>query len=328
MVIDFGIAQVADSVSITRTGMAVGSPGYMAPEQVTGHAGREADIFTWALIVSFAASGQPPFGTGETIAILHRILNERPDISAVPPQMLPLVQVALEKDPSRRPGAADILQELQSPGSTQVLAAPAAFDGQTRLDQQRTRLDGAMAGGNGFDDPRTRTLAGGAPGPGYPTEPSPAYYGGPRPQRRWRGPAAAAAVLAVAVVIGAVLLSSNGSSGGHNPSGATTPTAKATGPAQSSSVTRTSGTPDAGNQGAPGQVKKHKHGTGTGTGTGTGSGTGTGNGGGGSKSTTAPSATPSVLPSQTASVAPTGPATTPPPTPTSTSTSGPGTGTG
>src|SRR5258707_1157330 len=68
-VIDFGIAQALDFTSVTRTVLSVGSPGFMAPEQVRGQAGQPADVFAWALTVAYAASGQPPFGTGTPDAI-------------------------------------------------------------------------------------------------------------------------------------------------------------------------------------------------------------------------------------------------------------------
>jgi serine/threonine protein kinase len=57
----------------------------MAPEQITGRAGQAADVFAWGLTVAYAASGQPPFGTGPTDAILYRIIHDSPDITAVPP---------------------------------------------------------------------------------------------------------------------------------------------------------------------------------------------------------------------------------------------------
>ena len=129
-VIDFGIARLGDEASITQTGLAIGSPGYMAPEQVTGHAGQEADIFAWALIVAFAASGQPPFGGGEMIGVLHRIVSESPDISAVPLRLMPLVQGALAKDPARRPTAADLVREL-SIGTLREIVPRTAADPET-----------------------------------------------------------------------------------------------------------------------------------------------------------------------------------------------------
>jgi serine/threonine protein kinase len=111
-VIDFGIAQMLDSVSLTRTGMTIGSVGYMAPEQVTGQAGPAADIFAWAVTVAYAASGQPPFGTGETDAVVYRILHVQPDLQAVPAALRPVVEAALAKEPADRPAAHEILDQL------------------------------------------------------------------------------------------------------------------------------------------------------------------------------------------------------------------------
>ncbi|HEX6451651.1 MAG TPA: serine/threonine-protein kinase [Trebonia sp.] len=312
MVIDFGIAQVADSASITRTGMAVGSPGYMAPEQVTGHAGREADIFTWALIVAFAASGRPPFGTGETVGILHRILNESPDVSAVPPQLMPLVSAALAKDPQRRPRAVDLLGEL-SPGSAAGMTPPTAVDRgmapRTAVDRQAgTRLDYSAG---------TRTMPAGA-GP----RPAPGPRPGPAPRRSFRGLAVAALVVAALAGTGAALMSHGGSQSGNNPSGGgLNVTPSATAPAQSGngSVTDT-GAPATqaatGQPTSPGQFKKHKHHDSTSGDSGSGSGSG-----GQSVPTSAPSSNPVSTPSATASAG-TGPSA----GPTSSSTAGTGAG--
>ena len=89
-VIDFGIAQALDTTSLTKTGITVGSAGFMAPEQITGKAGTAADVFTWAVTVAYAASGQSPFGTGTSDVMLYRIMHGTPDISAVPPGLRPL----------------------------------------------------------------------------------------------------------------------------------------------------------------------------------------------------------------------------------------------
>jgi eukaryotic-like serine/threonine-protein kinase len=111
-VIDFGIAQALDTTSLTRTGITVGSAGFMAPEQITGRAGTAADIFTWAVTVAYAASGQPPFGSGASDAIMYRIVHEAPAISAVPPGLRPLAEAALAKDPAARPAAPQLLAQL------------------------------------------------------------------------------------------------------------------------------------------------------------------------------------------------------------------------
>ncbi len=111
-VIDFGIAQALDTTSLTRTGITVGSAGFMAPEQIMGRAGTAADIFTWAVTVAFAAGGRTPFGTGASDAIMYRIVHEAPDLTAVPPGLRPLVEAALAKDPQARPTAPQLLAEL------------------------------------------------------------------------------------------------------------------------------------------------------------------------------------------------------------------------
>lgn len=114
-VIDFGIAQAHDSTTITKTGVAVGSLGYMAPEQFTRQEGQAADIFAWGLTVSYAATGQHPFGTGPADAIVYRIMHDRPDLTAVPESLRPVVEAALAKDPGDRPAATAILGQLTSP---------------------------------------------------------------------------------------------------------------------------------------------------------------------------------------------------------------------
>jgi hypothetical protein len=113
-VIDFGIAQALDAVSMTGTGMMVGSAGFMAPEQISGRPGQPADIFVWGVTVAYAATGQSPFGTGETNAVLYRVLHADPDIGAVPDPLRPLVAAALAKSPDRRPTARQLLDQLTS----------------------------------------------------------------------------------------------------------------------------------------------------------------------------------------------------------------------
>jgi eukaryotic-like serine/threonine-protein kinase len=122
-VIDFGIAQVLEATAVTRAGMTVGSAGYMAPEQITGRAGTAADLFSWAVTIAYAASGQPPFGTGTSEVILYRILHETPDTAAVPDSLRPQVTAALSKDPHDRPAAAELLSQLTR---TAVVAAAGA----------------------------------------------------------------------------------------------------------------------------------------------------------------------------------------------------------
>jgi predicted Ser/Thr protein kinase len=113
-VIDFGIARALDATSVTRTGMMVGSAGFMAPEQVLGQPDQAADIWAWAVTLTYAASGELPFGTGSFEVIMYRVLHVEPDTAAVPVLLRPLVEAALAKDPQRRPRADELLARLTS----------------------------------------------------------------------------------------------------------------------------------------------------------------------------------------------------------------------
>ena len=113
-VIDFGIARRQDTPAMTQTGMMVGSMGFMAPEQISGHPGPAADVFAWGVTVAYAASGRSPFGTGNTHSVLYRIMYGEADIAAVPDSVRPLVEAALTKDPQGRPTAQQLLDRLTS----------------------------------------------------------------------------------------------------------------------------------------------------------------------------------------------------------------------
>jgi hypothetical protein len=89
-----------------------------------GRAGTPADIFSWAVTIAYAASGQSPFGTGTSEVILYRILHETPDIAAVPATLHAQVAAALDKDPRVRPTAPELLSQL-----TRTAALPSAGSG-------------------------------------------------------------------------------------------------------------------------------------------------------------------------------------------------------
>jgi serine/threonine protein kinase len=112
-VIDFGIAQAQDATSLTRPGVTIGSTGFQAPEQITaGRSGTPADIFAWGVTIVYAASGQPPFGTGTPESIMFRILHAQPELISVPAEVRPLVAVTLAKEPGNRPSARELLDSL------------------------------------------------------------------------------------------------------------------------------------------------------------------------------------------------------------------------
>ena len=114
-VVDFGIARSVDSQqsSVTATGMVVGTPGYLAPEQLTGEPLTPAvDIFAWGATMVFAATGHSPFEAETLPVIINRILNEQPDLSSLTGTMRELVGAALDKNPRRRPAAHQLLLRL------------------------------------------------------------------------------------------------------------------------------------------------------------------------------------------------------------------------
>ncbi|MFL1379711.1 MULTISPECIES: protein kinase domain-containing protein [unclassified Nocardiopsis] len=105
-VLDFGIARAVDGTAVTRTGMLMGTPGWTAPELLEGaDPGPAADLFAWGGMVAYAATGRPPFGRGDTAAVLERTRREPPDLTGVPGWLHGIVAAALAKDPAARPSA-------------------------------------------------------------------------------------------------------------------------------------------------------------------------------------------------------------------------------
>ncbi|MFB6904388.1 serine/threonine-protein kinase [Streptomyces sp. P11-1] len=113
-VIDFGIS-VADGVSaLTQTGMVIGTPGFMSPEQLAtgGRVGPASDVFSLGAVLAFAATGSGPFGTASPHALYYRIVHEEPDVSGLPPKIGSVVARCLAKEPQERPTVAALLEEL------------------------------------------------------------------------------------------------------------------------------------------------------------------------------------------------------------------------
>ncbi|SDJ82312.1 serine/threonine-protein kinase [Nonomuraea jiangxiensis] len=123
-VVDFGIAGALGS-GVRATGTIVGTPAYMAPEQLAGRAvGAPADVFAWASVVVFAATGVPPFGDGSLPVVINRILNDEPEIGEPPSPLREVVLACLAKDPATRPAMRDVLLHLTAPLRHHAPAAP------------------------------------------------------------------------------------------------------------------------------------------------------------------------------------------------------------
>lgn len=112
-VIDFGIARAAEDSKLTTTGKVIGSPGFMCPEQVTGDpVGPAADIFAFGGVLVFAATGHGPFGVGDGVQMLWRVVYEDPRLGDLPERLRPLIAACLSKDPAARPSTDLLLADL------------------------------------------------------------------------------------------------------------------------------------------------------------------------------------------------------------------------
>ncbi|MGP4011915.1 protein kinase domain-containing protein [Streptomyces sp. 4N124] len=110
-VIDFGIVRALEATALTKTGVVVGSVGYVSPEQIRNGArvGPASDVFSLGAVLAYASGGREPFGEGQDSVVLLRILTGDVDLSAVPKAALPLVESCLRDDPDARPTPVDVV---------------------------------------------------------------------------------------------------------------------------------------------------------------------------------------------------------------------------
>jgi serine/threonine protein kinase len=114
-VIDFGISRAVEATQLTRTGIAIGSPAYMSPEQAEGGAvGPASDVFSLGAVLVFAAIGEGPFGPGAPTAVMYRVVHGTARLDRVPGPVRPLVERCMAKNPGQRPTAAQFLAELRA----------------------------------------------------------------------------------------------------------------------------------------------------------------------------------------------------------------------
>lgn len=117
-VIDFGISRALEAAGndgLTRTGSVLGSPAFMAPEQVMGRQLSGAtDVFCLGAVLAYAATGRQPFGSTdlEAHALLYRIAHEEPDLAELPQGLHQLVVACLAKAPDSRPTLEQLLASL------------------------------------------------------------------------------------------------------------------------------------------------------------------------------------------------------------------------
>ncbi|MDA0563915.1 serine/threonine protein kinase [Streptomonospora sp. S1-112] len=123
--IDFGIARALDATSYTQTRTVMGTAGFMSPEQATGaRVGPASDVFSLACVLTYAATGHSPFGTGRIEAVAFRVVHAEADLTGVPARLVPLLAACLAKEPDARPGVAEVLELLAGGGASTTLVLP------------------------------------------------------------------------------------------------------------------------------------------------------------------------------------------------------------
>jgi hypothetical protein len=115
ILIDFGLARLAEDDRVTRTGWLLGTPGYLAPELLEGaEPTAAADVHAWAATVAFAGTGRPPYGRGPDLAVTDRVRRGDHDVTGLDLTLCGLVEACLDPEPARRPTLAAVLHELRT----------------------------------------------------------------------------------------------------------------------------------------------------------------------------------------------------------------------
>ncbi|MEV0914129.1 serine/threonine-protein kinase [Streptomyces sp. NPDC049967] len=190
-IIDFGIAWSTGASTLTHVGTAVGSPGFLAPEQVRGAAVTPAtDVFSLGATLAYAAMADSPFGHGSSEVMLYRVVHEEPQLYDVHDALAPLVSACLAKDPEERPSTLQLSMRLK-----EIAAREAQGLHESRPPAQRSAQEADRPTGR-LDGPYTEQQTRRAPGPApvsrrqnrqsAPPRPSSPRTGGSRPERQPR----------------------------------------------------------------------------------------------------------------------------------------------
>ncbi|GAA2422131.1 serine/threonine-protein kinase [Streptomyces macrosporus] len=242
--IDFGIARAMDgTASLTSTGVTVGSPGYMSPEQVLGReAGPASDVFSLGAVLAYAATGTPPFPGDNSAALLYKVVHEEPELGDLDGVLRETVTACLAKDATARPSPAEVARRLAGAAGATGLVRPGWLPGPVVEGVSRRAVE--LLELEADDEPPAPPPVPSAPAPSppvhaTPTEPSapppggpPGAFGPPPPygaptedgtpprRRRRRAALLAAGALLAATAAGGLLLFPDGlfpGGGGDDP---------------------------------------------------------------------------------------------------------------
>ncbi|MET7731323.1 serine/threonine-protein kinase [Streptomyces sp. NPDC005402] len=125
LLIDFGIARATDgTASLTSTGVSIGSPGYMSPEQILskGVSGA-ADVFSLGAVLAFAATGAPPFPGDSSASLLYKVVHEQPELGSLNGELRDVVELCLAKSAQERPTPGEVARRLAPRGAARLVAA-------------------------------------------------------------------------------------------------------------------------------------------------------------------------------------------------------------
>lgn len=112
-VVDFGIARTADGTTLTGPGWTLGTPAFMAPEQVVGRpVETPADVFALGSVLVYAATGKPPFGSDEATTVMYRTVHDAPELGGMTGPLRVLTEACLDKDPQARPAPAEVIDRM------------------------------------------------------------------------------------------------------------------------------------------------------------------------------------------------------------------------
>ncbi|WP_217548863.1 serine/threonine-protein kinase [Streptomyces sp. GbtcB6] len=124
LLIDFGIARATDgTASLTSSGVSIGSPGYMSPEQILGKGVTgAADVFSLGAVLAYAANGEPPFPGDSSAALLYKVVHEEPELGVLSGELREVAEACLTKEAERRPGPAEVARRLAPEGAAPLVA--------------------------------------------------------------------------------------------------------------------------------------------------------------------------------------------------------------
>ena len=190
-IIDFGIAWATGASTLTHVGTAVGSPGFLAPEQVRGAAVTPAtDVFSLGATLAYAAMADSPFGHGSSEVMLYRVVHEEAQLRGVHDALAPLISACLAKDPEDRPSTLQLSMRLKEIAAREAQGLHESRPPVQRSVQDAERPTGRMA--DPYADQHTRRAegpSGSRPQPGRrgaPVRSGPPRTGGSRPQQASR----------------------------------------------------------------------------------------------------------------------------------------------